>query len=77
MKRVSVSLTLVLLLCIVGAAMLTSQASGVKDGVSSAMLNQQPAVEQQTCYTIDTSRLEWLGNYTVIHLPIIMKSYAP
>ena len=28
---------------------------------------------QSACYTIDTSRPEWLGGWTVIHLPLVLK----
>jgi hypothetical protein len=75
-KLVRIAL-LALLLCLLGTATLGSVEGNAAPQALSGEATIQTQVGQQACYTIDTSRPEWLGNWTAIYLPVITKSFAP
>ena len=68
---------LVLLLCLFGAVMLGGTAGNAAPQTVFGDPSLRTGASQQTCYTIDTSRPEWLGNWTTVYLPIITKSFVP
>ena len=35
------------------------------------------AVPLQPCYTIDTSRPEWLAEYRFVYLPVVLREFEP
>ncbi len=75
-KLVRIAL-LALLLFLFGTATLGSVEGSAAPQALSGEATIQTQVGQQACYTIDTSRPEWLGNWTAIYLPVITKSFAP
>jgi hypothetical protein len=68
---------LVFLLCLFGAVLMGGAEGNAAPGTASGDASDRMEANQQSCYTIDTSRPEWLGNWTTIYLPIITKSYSP
>jgi hypothetical protein len=70
-----------LLLALVGTALLGAYASGAEGSSAPrdllASASNGPAASQPACYTLDTSRPEWLGGWTVLYLPVILKNPAP
>ena len=74
MKRnlttVAVVFLLVLLVCAIGAALFTVYASPVDEPG-----NLPTGIGGQACYTLDTSRPEWLQP-PPIYLPLIMKDHT-
>lgn len=68
---------LVLLLCLLGVAMLGGPAGNAAPQTVPGDASIRAATDQQTCYTLDTSRPEWLGDWTAVYLPVITKNLAP
>ena len=66
-QRLLVILILVVILFSTGTALLAAQAPSAKGSLA-----RQPA-----CYTIDTSRPEWLSAQVFIYLPLVLKSFGP
>jgi hypothetical protein len=65
-------LVLALLLCILGLALFTAHAAPL----ASAGLCEQ-AGAAQACYTLDTSRPEWLQTSPFVYLPVVLKNDIP
>ena len=74
LRRVLRVLALVLLLCSVGSVLLAAYASGGQGGYAPQDCTD---AGDAPCYTIDTSRPEWLGGWSVVYLPVITKNYKP
>lgn len=76
-KTVLTRLILAILICTLGAAMLVTHASGFEDNAVSSGVAYYPAAAAQDCYTLDTSRPEWLaaGPSTAIYLPVVVKNW--
>lgn len=77
MKRLSVGLILAVLLLLLSTAMLNPPAfssAGNPTGHHFLPAAYQPEASLQTCYTIDTSRPEWLSRF--IHLPVVLRSHT-
>ena len=66
-KKMSMAVLLVLLLSLLGAALVATYAAPMENSGLS-----EPAAAEQDCYTLDTSRPEWLAYY--VYLPVILKS---
>ena len=71
-NTVLTGLILAILVCTLGAAMLAAQAAPL-EGVGL----YEPAAAAQDCYTLDTSRPEWLAAEpsTAIYLPVVVKNW--
>jgi len=74
-------LVLVVLLSLVGTVTLGAFASDLNGDLASAnsadCVSIRPAAGDQACYTLDTSRPEWLGGWTMVYLPVIIKGDKP
>jgi hypothetical protein len=77
MKTVLIGLILAILLGTLGAAMLSTHASGFEGSAVSSGMASYPATANQACYTLDTSRPEWLQGLPILYLPVVLKNYAP
>jgi hypothetical protein len=82
MKKLPKSLALAFLLCALGVAMSTLNASEIDNdlpqdhAVSNAgSLHCGTSAQDGTCYTIDTSRPEWLGRF--VYLPVVQRDNRP
>ena len=62
---------LLLVLCVIAL----DTYAAVADAQSEA--NCAARAYAQTCYTIDTSRPEWLSAQVFIYLPLVLKSFGP
>ena len=65
------------LFCLLAAAVLGGATGNAAPGTFSNRVPCQAGSNEGACYTIDSSRPEWLGNWTAIYLPVITKSYVP
>jgi hypothetical protein len=71
-KKLFVALLLVFLLSLLGAALFATHAAPLDNsGVS------ELATASQACYTLDTSRPEWLQTSPFVYLPLVLKNNAP
>ena len=68
---------LVLLLCLFGAAMLGGTAGNAAPQTVPVDPSIRTEASQQTCYTIDTSRPEWLADWTFGYLPLVLMGSNP
>lgn len=67
-KKLFTALLLVFLLSLLGAALFATHAAPLTNsGVD------EPAAAAQACYTLDTSRPEWLQSPAILYLPLITK----
>jgi hypothetical protein len=71
-SRMWIGLLVIAVLCILATTLL---ADGAVDAAGPH--SPGPADRQPTCYTIDTSRPEWLQAPVSIYLPLITKQHAP
>lgn len=71
-RTLLMGLSLAILLGTLGAAMLAPQASGFEGNAVPAGAAYSPSADQN-CYSLDTSRPEWLQSPTRIYLPLITK----
>ena len=72
LSRTAMVLLLVFLLTCLGVALFAAHAAPLQD----TGLNE-PAAAAQDCYTLDTSRPEWLaeGPSAATYLPVIVKNW--
>jgi hypothetical protein len=76
MTRTRLALVLALLLVLLIAATNSSGAFEAATGVesrSAAFEGGDPA----SCYTIDTSRPEWLTESPLVYLPVVLRDFEP
>jgi hypothetical protein len=77
-KNLLKRIVLVLVLCALATTLLAAHAAGTQGSSppdSEALSPGAVAGITQNCYTIDTSRPEWLG--WDVYLPVVLKGYAP
>ncbi|MBN1657712.1 MAG: hypothetical protein JXA93_04890 [Anaerolineae bacterium] len=69
---ITAGLLLILLLSTLGAGLLTVHALPV-GGAENLVTD----VGVQACYTLDTSRPEWLATSPFVYLPVVLKNATP
>ncbi|MBN1814928.1 MAG: hypothetical protein JXA14_24020 [Anaerolineae bacterium] len=72
LTSVTTGLLLVLLLCTLSALLFTAHALPASDTE-----NLATGAAAQACYTLDTSRPEWLQTSPVVYLPLVLRNHAP
>ena len=76
--RSVLGLALLLVLIVMGSSGfggLQSMAAGVELAPSAREMGE--GVPLQPCYTIDTSRPEWLAEAAFVYLPVVLKEFGP
>ena len=71
-------LALLLVLTVMGSngfGEVQSMAAGVELAPSAREVGER--IPLQPCYTIDTSRPEWLAEAAYVYLPVVLKEFGP
>lgn len=74
-------LVVILLLCILGTVVLVPGAADMNAAAGPAgspgLSAPGASAGHQACYTLDTSRPEWLQTSPFVYLPLVLKNNAP